>query len=137
MSARRARRLTVLGFAAMALLVAAGAVTEYAVDTKREVVDRAMKMTGGDPEGAPALLRHFGCAGCHTIPGVPGARGRVGPPLAGLAQRVYVAGTLPNTPDNVIKFILHPRAYSPNTAMPVTGIDERGARDVTAYLYRR
>lgn len=129
------RRWVALAFAGMALLVAAGAVTEYVVDTKREVVDRVVKMTGGDPEGAPALLRHFGCAGCHTIPGVPGAQGRTGPPLTALAQRVYVGGTLPNTPDNVIKFILHPRAYSPNSAMPVTGIDERGARDVTAYLY--
>jgi cytochrome c2 len=129
------RRLVVLAFAAMALLVAAGALTEYFVDTRREVVDKAMKMTGGNPERAPDLLRRYGCAGCHQIPGVPGARGRVGPPLAGLAQRVYVAGTLPNTPDNVVKFILHPRAHSPNTAMPITGIDARGARDVVAYLF--
>lgn len=129
------RRVTVLAFAGMALLVAAGAVAEYFVDTKREVVERSVKMTGGDPERAPALARQFGCAGCHSIPGVPGAQGRVGPPLVGLAQRVYVAGTLPNTPENVIRFILQPRVYSPNTAMPVTGIDERGARDMVAYLY--
>jgi cytochrome c2 len=130
-------RASVLSLVGLVLLIAVGVGTEYAVDTKREKVDKSIKMTGGDPEHAAPLMRRFGCAGCHQIPGVPGAQGRVGPPLAGIAQRLYVAGTLPNTPDNLVAFILHPRAHSPNTAMPITGIDERGARDVAAYLYSR
>jgi cytochrome c2 len=127
--------VSLVAAAAAALLVVAGAAMEYAVDTKRETVDKAVKMTGGDPEKAPPLIWRYGCAGCHQIPGVPGAKGRVGPPLARLAERVYIAGTLPNTPDDTVAFILQPRAYHPNSAMPVTGIDERGARDVAAYLY--
>lgn len=131
----RLSRASMLVVGGLALAAALAVGVEYAVDTKREKADKAMKMTGGDPDKAPPLMRRFGCAGCHQIPGVPGARGRVGPPLAGLGQRVYVAGTLPNTPDNVVAFILQPRAHSPNSAMPVTGIDERGARDVAAYLF--
>jgi cytochrome c2 len=131
----RLSRVSLVAAAAAALLVVTVAAMEYAVDTERETIDKAVKMTGGDPKKAPALMRRYGCTGCHQIPGMPGARGVVGPPLTGLAERVYVGGALPNTPDNVVAFILEAHAYRPNTAMPVTGIDERGARDIAAYLY--
>jgi hypothetical protein len=41
----------------------------------------AATLTGGDPSRAPWLMTRYGCAGCHTIDGVPGAEGKVGPPL--------------------------------------------------------
>lgn len=44
----------------------------------------------GDPDQGRLLLRQYGCSSCHLIPGVAGARGNVGPPLAGVAQRVYL-----------------------------------------------
>ena len=90
--------------------------------------------TRGDPDRAPELMTHYGCAGCHTIPGVPGASGRVGPPLQQVAGRVYLGGVLTNTPDNLVRWIVNPRAISPKTAMPVTGISEKDARHVAAYL---
>jgi cytochrome c len=80
-------------------------------------------------------MRHYGCAGCHTIPGVAGADGLAGPPLSSLSQRVYIGGVLPNTPDNLLAWIVDPRAANPRTAMPVTGIADQDARDVAAYLY--
>ena len=52
----------------------------------------------GDAENGKLLLRQFGCGKCHEIPGVADARGRVGPPLEGVADRVYLAGVLANTP---------------------------------------
>jgi hypothetical protein len=64
-------------------------------------------------------------------------RGRIGPPLERLAQRVYVAGRLANTPDNLIRWIRDPRGVDPQTAMPAVGLDEAGARDIAAYLYTR
>ena len=77
-----------------------------------------------------------GCAGCHTIPGVPGAQGLVGPRLDGtLAQRVYIGGSLPNTPANLIRWLRASREVDPRTAMPSTHISEQDARDVAAYLY--
>jgi cytochrome c2 len=95
----------------------------------------AARMTGGDPSRGPALLRSFGCAQCHTIPGVTGARGQVGPPLTGIANRVYIGGVLTNTPDNIVRWIVDPKAVDSLTAMPVVGVSEAQARDIAAYLY--
>ncbi len=91
--------------------------------------------TGGDVEaGRAALVRH-GCGGCHRISGVPGASGRVGPSLAGLARQSYLAGRLPNQPDELVRWIRHPREVDPRTAMPDLGVGETEARDIAAYLY--
>jgi cytochrome c2 len=81
-----------------------------------------------------AVMRYYGCGDCHTIPGVPGARGRVGPTLENFAERSIIAGAYPNTPDNLTLFIVAPPALRPNSAMPVTGISEPQARAVAAYL---
>jgi cytochrome c2 len=101
--------------------------------SEAEAVARAL--TGGDPGKAAALVTRFGCGGCHTIAGVPGADGKVAPPLAGIRERVFVGGVLPNTADNLMNWIVEPQAYSPNSAMPVTGISKAEARDVAAFLY--
>src|SRR5690606_27084305 len=79
---------------------------------------------GGDPENGKLLLRQFGCGSCHEIPGVAAARGRVGPPLAGIARRGYLGGVLPNTPGNMAAFIRAPERYAPRTAMPNLGVTE-------------
>lgn len=69
------------------------------------------------------------------IPGVPGARGLVGPPLGDVVSRVYVAGVLNNTPDNLVRWISDPKAIDERTAMPNVGVSESEARDIAAYLY--
>lgn len=99
--------------------------------------DVAKALTGGDPDRAPVLFTRYGCGGCHTIPGVPGADGRVAGPLTGMRERVYVGGVTRNTPANLVGWIVDPRAVSPRSAMPATGITEAEARDVAAYLYAR
>jgi cytochrome c2 len=90
---------------------------------------------GGDPANGRLLLRQFGCGSCHEIPGVATAKGRVGPPLEGVADRVYLAGVLPNTPENMAAFIRAPQKTVPRTAMPDLGVTEEHARDMVAYLY--
>lgn len=106
-----------------------------AQSVEKENVEVARAITGGDPANAQTYLTRYGCAGCHTIPGIPGAGGEVGPRLIGLRKRVYVGGVLRNSPDNLIAWIVAPQRYSPNSAMPVTGISPSEARDVAAYLY--
>ena len=69
------------------------------------------------------------------IPGVRGAAGKVGPPLADIAKRTMLAGRVPNTPAEMIAWIRDPQAIEPGTAMPNLRVDEREARDMTAYLY--
>lgn len=90
---------------------------------------------GGHAEDGRLLLRQFGCGGCHRIPGVAGARGQVGPPLDGLARRAYLAGVLPNTPQNLSRWIRASQDVSPGTAMPDMQVSQRQARDMVAYLY--
>jgi cytochrome c len=103
------------------------------VSTKQERA--AVAVTGGNPNKAEAALRRYGCVGCHIVPGIAGASGEVGPNLAGIAQRVYVAGVISNTPEHLISFIVDPQSIDPKSAMPKTGISEEEARDVAAYLY--
>ena len=95
----------------------------------------AIASTGGNPDNGPDLIRHYGCGGCHSVPDVPGATGMVGPELGNLARRVYVGGVLTNTPDNLIAFIIDPKAIDEKSAMPRTGISQEEARDVATYLY--
>lgn len=90
---------------------------------------------GGDPEAGKLLLRQYGCASCHRIPGVAAATGNVGPPLSQLAHRVYLGGVLPNSPENLSQWIRGPQRFDPLTAMPDMQVTEAHARDMVAYLY--
>lgn len=90
---------------------------------------------GGDAQRGKAAIRAYGCGACHMIPGIDRATGTVGPPLMVWARRTYVAGEVPNTPDNLVRWIEAPQAIEPGTAMPNLGVDERHARDIAAYLY--
>jgi cytochrome c2 len=99
-------------------------------------IDRAAaEMTGGVPERGRQAIRSYGCSSCHTIPGVDGAVGMVGPSLDGIASRVYIGGVLANTPGNMIRWIRDPRGVDPKTAMPDMHVTDRDARDIAGYLY--
>ena len=91
--------------------------------------------SGGDPKQGAILLSAHGCGSCHTIPGVSGASGTIGPPLARYARRAYIAGKLPNQPDNLTRWIRDPQSIEPGTAMPNLPVNETEARDMAAYLY--
>jgi cytochrome c2 len=107
------------------------------VQSQRGARDKAVAevLTGGRPERGEMAILRYGCAGCHTIPDVPGADGLVGPQLADLRKRVFIAGVIRNTGPNLVKWIVDPRSLSPATAMPATGISVVQARDVAAFLY--
>jgi cytochrome c2 len=89
----------------------------------------------GDAAHGHQVILERGCGSCHTIPGVRGANGMVGPPLIGWSRRTYIAGQLPNTPENLVRWIQNPPAVERGTAMPVLGLDAAQARDVAAFLY--
>lgn len=91
--------------------------------------------TGGEPDRGAQLIGRYGCGSCHTIPGIRAANGLVGPPLTSFSRRSYIAGELPNSPDNLVKWIVDPPAVEPKTAMPKLGLSASEARDVAAYLY--
>lgn len=90
----------------------------------------------GREEGGHLALQRHGCGACHIIPGIPGATGRVGPSLEDFARQVVLAGQLPNTPENLVAWILDPQAFNPKTLMPDLGVSQSEAEDMAAYLYR-
>ena len=121
------RCVTMLWVAVMALaFVACG---------EDEAIKHAAELTGGDPARGPAKMQYYGCGACHTIPGVDGADALVGPELTHFASRVYVAGVLPNSPDNVVRWIRNPKQVDGLTAMPNLNVSEADARDIAGYLY--
>jgi mono/diheme cytochrome c family protein len=98
-------------------------------------VERAEEPAGtGDAARGKVALEMHACATCHAIPGVTGATKPVGPPLEGFARRGLLAGILPNTPENVEKFLRDPQEVSPESAMPDLGVSARDARDIAAFL---
>ncbi len=93
----------------------------------------------GLPESAsPArgkmLIEYYGCGACHVIGGIATADGRVGPPLTSFTSKRLIAGVLPNTPANVVRWIVDPPRVSARTDMPALGIGRQGALAIVAYL---
>lgn len=91
-------------------------------------------VAGDVPAGHAAIVR-FGCGACHRVPGVERAHGRVAPALDDLRNQRYLAGRIPNTPENLVRFIMEPQAISPGSAMPNMGVTEIEARNIVAYLF--
>lgn len=89
----------------------------------------------GDARRGAKLIGSIGCGACHTIPGIDGADGKVGPPLTDMGERRFIAGVLSNTPSNMIVWLKNPQAVVPGNAMPDLGLTDKEARDIAAYLY--
>jgi len=64
------------------------------------------------------------------------ARGDIGPPLDDVGRRVYLAGSLPNTPEQMAQWIRFPQAYRPGSGMPDLHVSADDAKDMVAHLYR-
>jgi len=101
----------------------------------RNAAEPHWRMIDANASRGPALIQAYGCVSCHTVPGVTEAKGNVGPPLAQFGRRVYIAGMLRNTPDNLIKWLRKPQSVVPGNAMPDMNVTEQDARDLAAYLY--
>jgi cytochrome c len=82
-----------------------------------------------------AAIRKYGCGTCHKIPGIHEADSMVGPPLQGVGTRAFIAGILPNTPQNMIAWIRKPQEIDSRKAMPDMKVTDTDARDIAAYLY--
>ena len=98
---------------------------------------QTVEIPGADAGRGKQVIEDVGCGGCHAIPGIRLAGGRVGPPLEDFAQRRTVAGKLPNTPQALTHWIRVPQSVVPGNDMPNLGLSRREARDVAAYLLQR
>ena len=116
----------------IALLIAFAVVLAGCADSAAK---EAAAITGGDPGRGAAAIGKYGCGACHQIKGISGAQGKVGPALAGIKERMYVAGVIENTPENITRWIEHPKTIDEKTAMPELGVTPQEATDIAAYLY--
>lgn len=75
-----------------------------------------------------------GCAVCHTISGTQ-AFATVGPNLSHFGSRSTIAaGTLPNTKENLARWIFNPQMIKPGVIMPQVPLQPAQLSAVVAYL---
>ena len=132
---RRSVNIPIALAAIVGMLLIASTVGRVNMFVDPDPVEVTQEVPGGDAGRGEDALRAYGCSACHSIPGVAGAHGTVGPPLDSFAERDYVAGTLRNTPANLILWIQNPQEIEPGTAMPDLGVSEADARDIAANLF--
>ncbi|MGH8945271.1 MAG: cytochrome c oxidase subunit II [Acidimicrobiia bacterium] len=74
------------------------------------------------------------CVGCHAIRGTEAAA-RLGPDLTHLAARETIAaGTLPNTRENLARWITDPQSIKPGAVMPPTQLSTEELEALLDYL---
>jgi cytochrome c2 len=89
----------------------------------------------GNAAHGKQLIAQYGCNVCHAIPGTEGPQGALGPTLAGLATRPAISnGVVPNTPENLAKYVENPPALNPQSSMPALGISPPESKDIAAFL---
>ncbi len=109
-------------------LAESGAAAQCAVPTSATVLR--------DPsiDRGRAAITQYACNACHNVPGVTGSDVNVGPPLAGIAGRGLIAGAVPNTPEQMVRWLRDPRSIDAETTMPAMQVNEQDARDIAAFL---
>ncbi len=76
-----------------------------------------------------------GCVGCHSLQASNAPKGMIGPNLANVGARTWIAaGTLPNTDENLTRWIRNPQQWKQGVVMPNLGITEDEAKALVAFL---
>jgi cytochrome c oxidase subunit 2 len=74
------------------------------------------------------------CVNCHRVRGTP-AQGNYAPDLTHLMSRQTLAsGTVPNTPDNLRRWVTDPQYIKPGCLMPAFGLSDRKRDEIISYL---
>ncbi|MFL5515118.1 MAG: cytochrome c oxidase subunit II [Gemmatimonadales bacterium] len=93
--------------------------------------------TSQDPEYAKGeqLFKMKGCVGCHSLQAVDAPKGMIGPNLATVGSRAYIAaGWLRNTDENLEHWIREPQSVKKGVLMPNLGVTAEEAKALRAYL---
>lgn len=100
-----------------------------------EEIPAEHRILGANAEEGKTVIARIGCGACHTIPGVRGAHGIVGPSLEKFGRRQLVGGVAPNQPAILTRWVRDAPSIAPATGMPSLPLSEDEARHVAAYLY--
>jgi cytochrome c oxidase subunit II len=81
-----------------------------------------------------ALFVSKACFVCHTIRGTMAA-GQLGPDLTHLMSRDTIgSGAVPNTQENLLKWVHNPDTFKPGTRMPASDLTDQELGQIVAYL---
>ena len=84
--------------------------------------------------GGRVLFQAKLCFICHTVRGTPAA-GQVGPDLTHLMSRDTIgSGAVPNTPENLSRWIRNPNTFKPGSRMPPQNLTGTELEQIAAYL---
>lgn len=72
------------------------------------------------------------CNNCHTVAGL--SNSTVGPELTRVGSHTQIAGTVPMTKGNLVKWVLNPPGVKPGTTMPNLGLSEADASALADWL---
>jgi cytochrome c oxidase subunit 2 len=90
--------------------------------------------TTAEAQQGAQLFARSACVGCHTVAGTP-AQGKQGPDLTHVGSRTTLAaGIIPNTPENLARWLKDPQAIKPGNKMPTLGLSDADIRLLVAYL---
>ena len=87
-----------------------------------------------DTEDGKALFILKACTGCHTIQGMPEAQGKVGPELTHQASNSLIVDVLPNTEENLKKYLKDPAGVRPGALMPNQYLTDSEIDALVAFL---
>ena len=104
----------------------------------RRPASRATPLSLTPPDGSPAAVglqvyRASTCIGCHAVRGV--SAGGIGPDLTHFGSRKTIAGgMLPNTPENLARWVRNSPALKPGSLMPEQKLSDAEVAALVAYL---
>ncbi len=88
----------------------------------------------GDPAAGQKVFLANTCVNCHAITGTQ-ANAQVGPSLSHFGSRSVIgAGVVPNTAENLIKWIHNPQDIKPGVLMPSYNLSDQDLRNLVTYL---
>jgi len=101
---------------------------EWAADQRRPAVPSDAVSAGR------RIFEATSCINCHAIAGTR-ASGQFGPDLTHMMSRdTIAAGVIPNTPENLRRWIRNPDDIKPGSRMPAMNLSDQELDAVTAYL---
>jgi cytochrome c oxidase subunit II len=96
---------------------------------------QAQAAQGPEYAAGEKLFTAKGCVACHALYAVNAPKGMVGPNLANVGARSYLAaGTLKNTDENLAHWIRDPQGIKKGVLMPNLGVSEADSKALAAFL---
>jgi cytochrome c oxidase subunit 2 len=119
----------------MRLRVVVESDSAFAAWAVRQKGDAAVPVRGSEAERGQQAFARGACIACHTIAGLPQARGTVGPNLTHVASRTTLAGAmLPNTTEWLRRWIANAPGLKPGSLMPAMPLPDEQLTALVAYL---